>query len=348
MDVLRPELVWVDGRCYRKMYTVEEDEISSRVKPEDDVPGLWDVDEYATCEANVEQTENGFRTAIDVASAYFKYIIGKGGESRRRLEQETKTQIRIPRHGQEGEIVITGVDRHGVQSAHTRIELIVLSARGKQPFTHFLSIPATSETIQNSLYEFRDDVLRNCGDSRGIDETIFQNPAKLHLTIGTLVLLSEGERWKAAEILRTSKEELMSQILNKSPLTVSVDGIEYMNDDPGEVDVLYAKIADPTGKLQALSERLVDKFRSAGLMLNQFEKVKLHITLMNTLFRRDAEELFDEHQSTKRESFDAREVLRMFSDYTFGKMEVTEVHMSQRHSTAEDGYYCPSARIFLK
>lgn len=40
-------------------------------------------------------------------------------------------------------------------------------------------------------------------------------------------------------------------------------------------------------RLQMLSDRLVDKFVSANLMQRQYERVKLHITVMNTLFRKD-------------------------------------------------------------
>lgn len=35
----------------------------------------------------------------------------------------------------------------------------------------------------------------------GVEESIFQNPAKLHLTIGTLVLLNDMEVRKACEHL---------------------------------------------------------------------------------------------------------------------------------------------------
>lgn len=36
----------------------------------------------------------------------------------------------------------------------------------------------------------------------GVEESIFQNPAKLHLTIGTLALLSDAEVRKASEHLQ--------------------------------------------------------------------------------------------------------------------------------------------------
>jgi hypothetical protein len=55
-----------------------------------------------------------------------------------------------------------------------------------------------------------------------------------------------------------------------------------------EVDVLYAKVSDTdSGLLQTLCDQLVDKFVSAGIMTRQHDRVKMHVTLINTLFRRD-------------------------------------------------------------
>nr|CAD7579099.1 unnamed protein product [Timema californicum] len=54
----------------------------------------------------VETTEAGrFRTSFHVPRVYFPYVIGQKGNTRRRLENETKTQIRVPRMGQDGDII---------------------------------------------------------------------------------------------------------------------------------------------------------------------------------------------------------------------------------------------------
>ncbi|CAG2061412.1 unnamed protein product, partial [Timema podura] len=53
----------------------------------------------------VETTEAGrFRTSFHVPRVYFPYVIGQKGNTRRRLENETKTQIRVPKMGQDGDI----------------------------------------------------------------------------------------------------------------------------------------------------------------------------------------------------------------------------------------------------
>lgn len=61
-------------------------------------------DEICDAFSNIEETENGFRLRMPVPSGFFKYIIGKKGETKKRIENETKTQISIPRQGQKGDI----------------------------------------------------------------------------------------------------------------------------------------------------------------------------------------------------------------------------------------------------
>ena len=42
-------------------------------------------------------------------------------------------------------------------------------------------------------------------------------------------------------------------------IQIEIAGLEIMNDDPGEVDVLYGKVKDPEGNLQEVAERIVDR-----------------------------------------------------------------------------------------
>ena len=62
------------------------------------------ADELVNDSLNIEQTDNGFRLRIPIPSVYFKYIIGKKGETKRKIENDTRTQIRIPKQGEEGNI----------------------------------------------------------------------------------------------------------------------------------------------------------------------------------------------------------------------------------------------------
>ena len=114
-----------------------------------------------------------------------------------------------------------------------------------------------------------------------------------------------------------------------------------MNDDPSEVDVVYGRVhCEP---LQSMAEYIVNQFIDTGFMPRQFDRIKLHVTLMNTKFRRnDAEE---ESSEKSKETMDVREVLEHFGDYDFGgEVAVKDIHLSQRRAGKrnKDGYYHPS------
>ncbi|KAE8591034.1 hypothetical protein XENTR_v10018287 [Xenopus tropicalis] len=317
MEVLRPTLINIGGRIYRKNAVREASHQNEEDEEDFYRESVQCLDEPCD-DFTVEETEKGFQCTIDLPSQLFKYIIGKKGETKRNLESETRTSIIIPRPGVEGDIIITGQQRNGVISARTRIELLAESFRRKQPFTHFLSFALNHPEIQEKVLLFKEEVLAKCSKDRGVESSIFQNPAKLHLTIGTMVLLSEKEVMQANEILQKCKEEFLDKITGGKSLQLQVVGIEYMNDDPAMVDVLYAKVEmkDGSERLQLIADRLMQRFVSSGLMLKEWDRVKLHATVMNTLFRRDP--LAEERSSIsagkpgqrERESFDARNVLK--------------------------------------
>ncbi|KAK6328113.1 hypothetical protein J4Q44_G00000910 [Coregonus suidteri] len=349
MEILRPSLINISGRIYRRntikedQYEEAEEEDSSYVGP----PASEQFEEEQEfCDSHaIEQTDKGFRCAIDVPSVLYKYIIGRKGETRRRLESDTKTSINIPKQGVEGQIVITGSQKAAVSSAVTRVELLVESFRRKQPFTHFLSFALNHPQVQDGFLRFKEEVLEQCSQDHGVDGSIFQNPAKLHLTVGTLALLNDLEVTRACDQLQHC-EDFIKTITEGKPLPLEVTGIEYMNDDPAMVDVLYAKVhvKDGSDKLQAIVERLVDHFVSSGLMVREWDRVKLHGTVMNTLFRKvaSAEATGGRHNMKEREAFDARNILKSFGSYQFGEFDLNAVQISQRYSTDCTGFYTPA------
>lgn len=52
-------------------------------------------------------------------------------------------------------------------------------------------------------------------------------------------------------------------------------------------------------------------FIFTGIVTKQHERVKLHITLMNTIFRRDADGVTDAKAGRDRETFSARQILEV-------------------------------------
>lgn len=304
----------------------------------------------------VAELPNGkFRCKMRVASAFFAAVIGKKGASKKRIEIETKTRVDIPRQGSDGPITITGPTRSSVLSACGRIQVIVDSSRRKHEFTHFVSIPI--KIPDEDLTRFKASVLEECGTSRGVDESIFQDPKLLHLTVVTMANLDASERETASDVLRDCKEKICLPLFGERALRVRIRGLEIMNDDPAEVDVLYAKVTDEdSGVVQELCDRVAEKFAECGVTVGKrYDSVKLHVTLMNTLFRSDSAGIGDNENSSSgvgsngRESMDATEILGKFQDYDFGAVEIDELHLSQRRAArrTKDGYYWPTATMSL-
>ncbi|NXF06458.1 ASCC1 protein, partial [Smithornis capensis] len=352
MDVLRPTLVRIGGRVYRKNLIQEQH--FPQEEEEDFCAGPGDCADDPCDAAVVEETEQGFQCRVEVPSPLYKYIIGKKGETKKRLETETRTSISIPKPGVEGEVVITGQHRSGVISARTRIDVLLDSFRKKQPFTHFLSFALNQPAIQEKFLQFKEEVLEKCSQDHGVSSSLFQNPAKLHLTLGTLVLLNEHEIQKSCDLLQRCKEEFVDQITGGKPLTVEVAGVEYMNDDPAMTDVLYAKVhmKDGSDRLQVIADQLVKRFVASGLMLKEWDRVKLHATVMNTLFRKDPTEEGSKTMTGKssfkeRESFNGRNILKLFENFWFGEVQLDSVRLSQRFSSDASGYYATSGQLFF-
>ncbi|XP_071444153.1 activating signal cointegrator 1 complex subunit 1 [Hetaerina americana] len=375
MDVMRPDLKWVEGCCFR--INVVDPSICQEENVSNYSRSIQEYDDEPECYANpaiddvqIDCDDTGkFTASLHVASPYFPLIIGSRGTTRKRLETETRTHIYIPKMGQEGDIKIKGMDHKGVSAACRRIGLIVMSSRQRQAFTHFLSLSMAGEDIQKSFLQFKRDVLEVCRDSRGICESLFQREQKLHLTLGTLALLDKVEREQAAQALQDAFADVIMPLLQGCSLKVQMKGLEYMNDDPAEVDVLYGKVQVVVGNgchediLQRLADDIAAYFTQKGFMQKEYERVKLHVTLMNTIFRKEEDGLSEGARQGEgndglqrrgkqppkrgRETFDASSVLEKFQDYYFGEQVIGAVQLSQRYSTGKNGYYQMTAKVDL-
>jgi len=348
MDICRPPVQWIDGRCYRRQEEVEYKVEAGYTGEECDELG---EDEEGLQHEIVEVQGGRYRAALQIAEPFYGFIIGKGGEGKRRLEAETKTRVQVPKKGQQGEVIVEGRSRSGVAAAASRLDVIVASARARQPFTHFLSIPLNTPALQEVFLKFQDEVLRDAANCRGMHQTLFQNPTLLHLTLGTMALLDDRERQLARDILEDCSHLVLRPLLSQGDLEVSIEGLEYMNDDPGEVDVLYAKVQEPSGRLQEAADKVVERFVASGLMKQEYDRVKLHCTLINSLFRKEEEEESDGGAGGERRTFDAKPLLENWGGLCLGQVAVNEVHLSVRRAgrkTAKTGYYMPSHIVKLK
>ena len=359
MDILEPELLYLpNGITYRvnpstdPLINIKQDEI-----PKYEAPCVRDdEDEYSTCGGGPSLKQN-----IDCPPVLMKYVIGRGGEKKKQIEQETHTRIIIPdRKTPNRPIIVEALSSvEQLNSAITRIQMIIDTGREKEPFTHFVSIPISNEAICRNFNHFKDAILTTgfCQSQR-ITSALFQNEFKLHLTVATLTLLSKNEVNDACEILK-SLEGSLKNICDSQQLEFELCGLEIMNDDPTAVDVLYAKVSQKNSEiLQLMVDFIYKRFASCGYFQKSFSRdfVKMHVTLINKKFGQDAamntskeseqksnNKVGFEEETILDKTFDVRGILEQFSDFEFGSFAADKIHLSQRYSTdCKTGFYAHS------
>ncbi|XP_066597743.1 activating signal cointegrator 1 complex subunit 1 isoform X2 [Prorops nasuta] len=285
-----------------------------------------------------------FKHTFYVPRSMLGYIIGAKHATRKKLESDTGTTIQIPKHEENSNITIIGSYQKGITSARRKIDFIIENSRFKLDMTHFISIPVNNQDIMDNFESFKMEVINNCGkNSNSAEENIFQKSKKLHLTICVFVLLDDNEKEKLVNHFIDCEENIIKPALEKTgPIKIKLQGIDCMNDDPTEVQVLYAKIVE-SEKIQSLVNEIAESFSKTGVMKpNRGKNVKLHVTLMNTKF-------LQEENQWRRIKFDASDILKQYENFYFGELTLNEIHLSKRSESKirRNEYYEAIAKIEL-
>uniref|UniRef100_A0A1I8GPW8 KH domain-containing protein n=1 Tax=Macrostomum lignano TaxID=282301 RepID=A0A1I8GPW8_9PLAT len=235
-------------------------------------------EQLSGCQIDSDNRTGRYRLRLPIPSAFHKFLIGRHGDAKRRLEAETGVELIIPRMGDtESPVLALGRTKAQLASAKTRIEF---RRERRLPITHFLSISLAAESVRHRYEQFRDSALKWCGGDRGINDGVFQGAARLHVTCAPLLLLTSQEVARAKRLLDEFGRDRLPELMRR-PSNVSLSGLEIMNDDPSDTKVLYAQLCEPTGRLQAIANALADQFQSLARAQPGREGVKLHVTLMN-------------------------------------------------------------------
>ncbi|XP_067634175.1 activating signal cointegrator 1 complex subunit 1 [Eurosta solidaginis] len=277
----------------------------------------------------LEELPNSYKLTMHVAQSFYGGLIGFKGTTKRRIESETQTDIYVPRSRESGQkqpedVSIKGKTRSAVMAARRKINLLIISLRKRMRPTHFTCVPLNYGEVREHYCALKKEILSL--NLPGIEENLFQSEACIHLTLGTCVLLDDTERAKAAEILLNCKLFLEGL---RTPFEIEVRSLEIMNDDPSAVRVLYARVESP--ELQKFADMALQPFLRSGLGFDDHERddVKLHMTVMNNRYRKQI-------NAKAAATFDAREILKRFGDYNFGKVTCNEVHLCVMHAVNED------------
>lgn len=264
-------------------------------------------------EFRVDQRTGLYRITMPVADCFRGLVIGQRGRRKDQIEFENRVRLQMSQGndyvGPRG-LTIMGSSKRDILAARDQVLEIIWSKRQAMKFSHFVSVPLIEEPFQAKYEQFKQSVLKYLPDTRGISPILFIKPDRLHLTICTLVLIDSPERRLATNYLKRFVNAYMKTLDIDGPLKIRLRGLEYMNDDPSETDVLYAKL-DPNHEhnlyLQGLADEIYSKFRSTKLMPRHSnhnyerlsldgKKVLLHMTVMNSKFRNEDSEDFDPRQ----------------------------------------------------
>ncbi|XP_031617297.1 activating signal cointegrator 1 complex subunit 1-like [Contarinia nasturtii] len=361
MDILQPQLLWIGKRCYRINSVAKETEYEHQQPTrneyiEDDLYG----DEDAIVQDDdidvIKVSANDYKFTFHVPQAFYGAIIGNKGSVKKRIEGDTRTEIIIPKHsnnnnkhGSLNTISILGKKRESVCLAFRRIGLILINCRNKQRPTHFTCVRVVEQNIKHRFIAFKDDILKS-GSTVGLQEEMFTQPDKLHITISVLVLMDDQDRRRAVDLLNDCRESIVIPIKNKhgGAISANIRGVEIMNDDESSVRYLYGKIE--SNALQEIADAILKRFIDAGLGKREFDRdtVKLHMTLINAnLTNRDEDGNASAVQKFKAKTFDARHILEKYAQYEFGSQQFNDIYLSIMQTKDVDGFYkCTSTIQF--
>ncbi|KAH9421014.1 activating signal cointegrator 1 complex subunit [Dermatophagoides pteronyssinus] len=274
-----------------------------------------------------DEKSKRFILTLHLCNTFFGYLIGKKGQTKMNIESETMTSLKIPKLNQndsQNYIQVQGVNKSNVLQAFKRIRDLEHSSRLKQSLTHFISIPLSFKPeIKKQFLNFKTAILSDpkLSITKSIDESVFQSEHRLHLTLRILYL-----------------------------------GIDIMNDDPSEANVVYAKVFEVGQQdlFRQIVNKLYDCFSRSGLEceadryeLNNEWKVKIHCTLMNTRYR-DKNDQHDGKERKSRSKMNVGNILEKFADYDFGLVPLSEIHLSAVDFYDErNHYYLPLNKIYF-
>ncbi|TBU21693.1 hypothetical protein BD311DRAFT_677767 [Dichomitus squalens] len=174
--------------------------------------------------------------------------------------------------------------------------------------SHIGHIPELRDTISR----FTDTLLAATPAIPGLDSTIVTPPRRLHFTLGVMSLDLEqpsenseeresghvgASAWKISKTLEAARGLLREvkpkiiEILGEEKLRVSLDSMYIMPPERGDQErahVMWIGPADGDGvkKFKQVAHLVVKSFKQAGLLVAEDRPLKLHCTVLNTIYRK--------------------------------------------------------------
>lgn len=257
MDILSPQIIKLGKKLYRKnqirgtaphMIPVGylEEELQD-ISLTDHRP--CETDQTCFLVGAIQSDHGAFTARLYVPPIFYKVIIGVKHTKKLEIERQFSCKLRIPGlSSTDNHITISAPSEAAITRACERIAFIVSESRASMKPTHFICLPALHKSLKEAYCAFIRDILERCEKDnerafRGIDLDLFVSEHKLHFTIVTLLLADQREVNFATRLLNTFLEETEEgKAFDRSPLRLTIRGLDCMNDDPRSARVLYATV----------------------------------------------------------------------------------------------------------
>ena len=272
-----------------------------------------------------EEMDTSIKETVYFPSSLVKFLIGRKGKTKNRLERETNCKIHVTREKND-EVTISAPDENAFESCKTSLDVILENAKRLSSFTHFISIPLNDNVISKNMNKWKRKVLRKCNE---FDESVFVLSERFHLTLFMLKLFSQKDVNTVASIL----DRVVSEI---EQFDLKIGGLEIMNDDPSSADVVYMNAFEinTETKLHRCMLRLHEELEKAGFVSREDKEQqrnylcdgtyspKIHATVINSKYSR-------KNKKEKKVALDVRDLLKMEKHCTLGQAQVSGLHLSK-------------------
>ncbi|XP_066258481.1 activating signal cointegrator 1 complex subunit 1-like [Euwallacea similis] len=293
---------------------------------------------------DVHEEEGNFKTTIKVPKLYYNKIQTLPNFNIEHLSEIMQTHITLPKNPEDG-IVLHSKCSHKLHQTVKHIHSAIGAIRERNAALQFTCIPCQNLVIRERFENFKKELLSMQQDIEGLHESIFMSPLKLHVTIDVFALLDEFEKEEAVMALQEYKGHLSELITRAGPLRLDISTLDCMNNNVKKADVLYANVKllneSKEHNLQKIVNEISAHFYHKGLVKNWKGSVKLHMTVINTKYRKEGKL----SKRRKRQSLNATKILEKFKDYSFGHCDFDSLHLSHIMLKGEDGFYKPLAVI---
>ncbi|KAI0630023.1 kinase A anchor protein, partial [Trametes polyzona] len=241
----------------------------------------------------------------------------------------------------------------------------------KPRLTHFIALPIGQHAgLRERMENFTTALLRATPAIAGLDETVVIPARRLHFTLGVMSLDVDDSPERTVEHAKRVLDELRPKILEAlggEALRVRLDRMDIMKPERGDRERANVMWVGPAGegesgkRLKCVAvDVIVQAFRDAGLVVDEKRELKLHCTVVNTIYRKP--------RGRKRTPFSYLAVLgsdalkavlaaeaagRMdanlkgAAEVEFGEWEVDEVQICEMGSWGPEGEYVAVARCPL-